>query len=301
MRRHSTILIIVTIGALFVALYLFVPWWLAILIGLFILGIPPYVERISKNKSSRKLYILLFLLFAIFNVGNIIRTMDSETQTGRLRDDFKMANGERANLIQEVSDLRQKLKQAEDLATTAKGQVEKERLARIQLEKVSRRVRSFQIDFDIQFTSNWSGTPPKSPRVMVLGQSPVAKIHIALKTGDVRMLDLHMDREPSFGPSENGWVHTAFRVKAEPSSWIMGSDARELAEVRKLIFRPYGVNPQDSRDGNFTIGVKSRVFVNGRQAALIESKPEKEDLSQLPLQDKGFDMVLGGHWIIQLE
>ncbi len=127
MRRHSTILIIITIGALFVVLYLFVPWWLAILIGLFILGIPPYVERIFKNKSSRKLYILLFLLFVVFNVGNIIRTMNSETQTGRLRDDLdreKRNNKEKiANLIDKESDLRQKLKQAEDTATTAKGQV----------------------------------------------------------------------------------------------------------------------------------------------------------------------------------
>lgn len=48
------------------------------------------------------------------------------------------------------------------------------------LQEESKRVRSFEIDFDIQFTSNWNHAPPQSPRVMVLGKSPVAKIDIAL-------------------------------------------------------------------------------------------------------------------------
>jgi outer membrane murein-binding lipoprotein Lpp len=293
MNKYSIILILAIIGTLF-ALGILVSWWVALSVFLAIFGTLGYIERIFNIKWSRKWSILFLSLFILFSAGNIIKSKISEDVATNAKDQI-------ADLTKEKNELRKEVKQAKDDATIAKGQVEKERLARIQLEKESRRVRSFEIDFDIQFTSNWSGTPPRSPRVMVLGQSTIAKIDIALKAGNVRPLDLYMDKEPSFGPRENGWVHTTFRVKAQPGSWIMGSDARELAEVRKLIFRPYGVNPQDSRDGNFTIGVKSRVFVNGRQVALIESKPEKEDLSQLLLQDKGFDMFFVGHWIIQLE
>jgi hypothetical protein len=168
------------------------------------------------------------------------------------------------------------------------------------LKEASQRVRSFEVNFDIQFTSNWSGASPQSPRVMVFGQSPV-KIDIALKAGNVRTLELYMDKEPSFGPSEEGWVHTTFRVKAEPGSWIVGSDTRKLTEIRKLVFQCYGVRLQDSRDGIFTIGTNSRIFVNGRQAALIEFGPQKAVLSQLPLGDKNPEMSFDGHWVIQPE
>lgn len=293
MKKYSIILTIVIICALF-ALGIFVSWWVAFSIGLVILGTLGHVERIFNIKWSRKWSILFLLLFILFSAGNIIRSKHSE-------DAATTYKGQIADLTKKEDELRKELKQAKDDATIAKGQVEKERLARIQLEKASQRVRSFEIDFDIQFTSDWSGTPPRSPRVMVLGQSPVAKIDIALKAGDVRTLELHMDKEPSFGPSENGWVHTTFRVKAEPGSWIVGSDARELAEVRKLVFLAYGVRLQDSRDGNFTIGAKSRVFVNGRQAALIEFRPQKAALSRLSLGDKNPEMFFDGHWVIQLE
>lgn len=110
-----------------------------------------------------------------------------------------------------------------------------------------------------------------------------------------------MDKESSFGPSEESWVHATFRAKAEPGSWIVGSDARELAEIRKVVFLAYGVRLQDSRDGSFTIGAKSRVFINGRQGALIEFKPKKADFSQLPLGDKMPKMSFNGRWVIQPE
>ena len=169
------------------------------------------------------------------------------------------------------------------------------------VEAASQSVRSFEIDFDIQFKSDWSDGPPQSPRVIVGGQSSVAKTDIALKTGDIRTVELHMDKEPSFGPNEDGWVHTTFRVKAEPGSWILGSNSRELAEIRKLIFRVYGLRLQDSRDGNFTIGAKSRAFINGRQVALIEFRPQTAALSQLPLGDKNPEMSFNGHWAIKQE
>lgn len=169
------------------------------------------------------------------------------------------------------------------------------------LKESSQRVRSFEIDFEIKFTSNWSGAPPQSPRVMVLGQSSVAKIDIALKAGSVRTLELYMDKEPSFGPREDDWVHTTYRVKAEPGSWIVGSDTRELAEIRNLVYPAYGVRLQDSRNGSFTIGGKSRVFVNGRQAALIELAPQLEFLSQLPPGVNNYDISTNGHWVIQPE
>ncbi|MFX0203997.1 MAG: hypothetical protein ACFFCW_48485 [Candidatus Hodarchaeota archaeon] len=130
---------------------------------------------------------------------------------------------------------------------------------------------------------------------MVLVKSPVSKIDIALKGGSIRTLELYMDKNPSFGPSADGWVHTTFRVKAEPGSWIVGSDSRKLAEIRKLGFLAYSVRLQGSRDGSFTIGAKSRVFVNGRQAALIEFRPQKGALSQLPLGNKSPEMSFNGH------
>jgi hypothetical protein len=166
------------------------------------------------------------------------------------------------------------------------------------LAQASRSVRSFEIDFDVQFTSDWTGSPPASPRVMVMGQSPVARIELALKSDEVRTLDLYMDREPSFAPSDDGWVHTIFRVKAVPGSWIVASDVDELDEIRKLTFSAYGVRLQDSRDGLFTIGAKSRVFVNGRQVAQIEFKPQRAALSQLRLGDKNPEMSFNGNWAI---
>ena len=42
------------------------------------------------------------------------------------------------------------------------------------LAKASRTVRSFEIDLDVQFTADWTGNPPTSPRVMIMGTSPVA-------------------------------------------------------------------------------------------------------------------------------
>jgi len=167
-----------------------------------------------------------------------------------------------------------------------------------ELEEVSNRVQSFVIDFDIQFTSNWKDAPPKSPRIIVLGDSPVSKIDIALKEGEIRTLDLYIDRDPSFGPSSDGWVHTYFRVKAEPGSWIVGIDARELVEIRKLLFLAYGVRLQDSHDGIFDIGAKSRVFINGIETALLEFNPQKALLTQLPLGDKSPEMSFIGHWVI---
>ncbi len=169
------------------------------------------------------------------------------------------------------------------------------------LTKAARTVRSFKIDFDVQFTSNWISDPPSSPRVIVLGQSPVAIAEIALKAGDVRGLKLYMEREPSFAPSKDGWVHTIFRVRAEPGSWIVGSDATDLDEIRKLTFQAYGVRLQDSRDGRFTIGAKSRIFINGSRVAEIKFKPQNAALSQLPLGDKSPEMSFNGHWAIRAE
>lgn len=169
------------------------------------------------------------------------------------------------------------------------------------LEETSHLVRSFEIDFDIQFTSNWTNNPPQSPRVMVLSRAPIAKADLASRAGFVRTVELYMDKEPSFGPNEDGWVHTTFRVRAEPGSWIIGSDARDLAEIRKVAFVAYGIRLQDSRNGSFTIGAKSRVFINGRQAALIEIKPQKAALNQLPLGDKNPEISYNGHWVFQAD
>jgi hypothetical protein len=169
------------------------------------------------------------------------------------------------------------------------------------LEETSHRVRSFEINLDIQFKSTWKSNPPQSPCVWLLDSSPVAKADLALRVGYVQTVELYMDKEPSFGPSDDGWVHTTFRVRADPGSWIIGSDARDLTEIRKLTFVAYGVRLQDSRDGSFTIGAKSRVFINGRQAALIEIKPEKAALNQLPLGDRNPKMSFNGYWELQTE
>jgi len=115
MKRHSIILIIVIISALF-ALCLFVPWWLVFPIGLFILGTLVYVERIFKIKWSRKLIILLFVLFVIFSTANIIKSKRSEDANERTKRDI-------AALSKEREDLRKELKQAKDNTETAKGQI----------------------------------------------------------------------------------------------------------------------------------------------------------------------------------
>jgi hypothetical protein len=167
------------------------------------------------------------------------------------------------------------------------------------LEESSHKIRSFEISFDIQFTSEWKAAPPKSPRVMVMGNLPVAKVDIAQKTGSIRSLDLYMDKEPSFGPNKNGWVHTTYRVKAEPGSWLIASDAREQIEIRKLTFVAYGVRLQDSKDGVFTIGSRASVFINGRQATLLEFSPQSANLSKLPLGNNNPEMSFNGHWTLK--
>jgi hypothetical protein len=184
------------------------------------------------------------------------------------------------------------------LGVSAAGHLRAERQIE-SLEESSHRVRSFEVDFDIQFTADWEGVPPAAPRVIVMGQSPVAKVEIAQTAGSVRSLELHMDKEPSFGPYEDGWVHTTFRVRAEPGSWIVGSDARKIVEIRRLEFLAYGVRLQDSRDGTFTIGATARVFLNGLRVALLEFSPKNAELHRLPLGDKNPQMVFNGHWVIQ--
>ena len=93
------ILIIVIICALF-ALGIFVSWWLALSIGLIILGTLGYVESIFNIKWPRKWSLLFLFLFILLSAGNIIRSNHSE-----------------------------------DVATEAKKQVEKERKARLRLEE----------------------------------------------------------------------------------------------------------------------------------------------------------------------
>ena len=93
------ILIIVIICAPF-ALGIFVSWWLALSIGLIILGTLGYVERIFNIKLPRKWSLLFLLLFILLSVGNIIRSNHSE-----------------------------------NVVTEAKKQVEKEREARLRLEE----------------------------------------------------------------------------------------------------------------------------------------------------------------------
>lgn len=169
------------------------------------------------------------------------------------------------------------------------------------LERATNRVQSFEIDFDIQFISNWKAGPPQALRVMVMGDLPVSKIDIALENADVKTLDLYMEREPSFGPSSDGWIHTYFRVKAAPGAWIVGVDARKLVEIRKLHYVAYGVRLKDSIDGIFDIGSKGRVYINGVEAASLEFTPHKVSLSQLSLGDRNPEMSFNGHYDIYKE
>jgi preprotein translocase subunit Sss1 len=132
MKKYLVILSIVMICALF-ALGVIVWWWL-FSIGLAILGTLGYFDRIFHIKWSRKWSFFLLAIFLLFSVAyiiaNIIKSADSETQIADLSKDLKqeknhnrLAKEEIANLIEKERDLRQKLKQAEDAATEAKGQI----------------------------------------------------------------------------------------------------------------------------------------------------------------------------------
>jgi hypothetical protein len=125
MKKYLVILSIVTI-CVFFALGIIVSWWL-FPIGLAILGTLPYFDRIFHITWSRKWSIFLLVVFLLFSGAYI---MANFIKSGELRKDLeqeknhnKIAKEEIANLIEKERDLRQKLKQAEDVATTAKGQV----------------------------------------------------------------------------------------------------------------------------------------------------------------------------------
>jgi hypothetical protein len=108
MKRYSIIPIIVGICVTF-ALGIFVSWWLAVPIGLFILGALGHVERIFNIKWSRKWSIFVLFLFILFSVGNIVKSKHSEREI--------------ADLIKSEGDLRKELKQANNAATIFKGQI----------------------------------------------------------------------------------------------------------------------------------------------------------------------------------
>jgi hypothetical protein len=168
------------------------------------------------------------------------------------------------------------------------------------LEVATHRIQSFAVDIDVQFTADWKEKAPQSPRVMVMGPSHVAEIDLALDSGDVRSVKLFMDKEPSFGPTEDGQVHTTFRLRAEPGSWPIASDSRSLREVKRLAFIAYGVRLADSKEGVFTIGGNARLLINGTEAAVMNQPAKLIDLKRLSLGEKSPEMSFNGTYPIRV-
>lgn len=168
------------------------------------------------------------------------------------------------------------------------------------LELAVHRIQSFVVDIDVQFTADWIEKAPRSPRVMVMGPSHVAEIDLALRSGEIRTLKLFMDKEPSFGPAEDEQVHSTFRVRAEPGSWPITADSRDLREVKRLAFVAYGVRVADSKDGMFTIGANARVLINGTEAAVLTQSAKPVPLKTLPLGDKSPEMSFNGSYPIRV-
>ncbi len=128
MKKYSIIVTFVIIGGALFAIGILVSWWVPISIVLVILGALGHVERIFNIKWSRKWSILFLSLFILFSAGNIIKSKTSE-------DVATKAKGQIAGLTKDKDELREEVKQAKDDVTIAKGQVEKERIARMELEK----------------------------------------------------------------------------------------------------------------------------------------------------------------------
>lgn len=126
MKKKSLILISSVICTL-LALCIFVSWWLALTIGLIILGILGYIEQILNIKWSRKLSIFLLILFGLLSAGNVIYSHYKERnlheKIKRAEGDATIAKSYVADLTENEHNLREKLKQAEDTASTAKGHI----------------------------------------------------------------------------------------------------------------------------------------------------------------------------------
>ncbi len=120
MKRLYLIIIVLSV---LLAVTIFAKWWLAVSVGLLILGALPYVERILNVKWSKKWSILFFALFIFFSGWNIIRSCQTEGTIDTLKKETKTQEKQIANLTEENEGRRKEVEQAKNDAAAAKAEL----------------------------------------------------------------------------------------------------------------------------------------------------------------------------------
>jgi hypothetical protein len=117
MTRRLIILILFIICIL-VVLYLLFSWWIALTVGLLIIGTIGYLEKIFNIEIPKILRILLLSLFILLSVSNLIYSKYKENsirqELQNAKDATALYKGQISNIIENNSNLQKKLKEAQD-------------------------------------------------------------------------------------------------------------------------------------------------------------------------------------------
>jgi cell division protein FtsL len=126
MKKYTSFLILCTICFLFIVSFL-LSRWIALTIGLIILGAFGYLEKIFNIEITRKVRITLLISFIILSACNIFYSYYKEYTTNQkvqqANDVAEKAKQQVVDLSTKEQELRGKLSEAENSAKTAKKQI----------------------------------------------------------------------------------------------------------------------------------------------------------------------------------
>ncbi len=135
----------------------------------------------------------------------------------------------------------------------------------LQLERALKKINSFAGEIEVDFTGDWDKTPVNGG-VMVIGETPVARIKIELSDGTIKDLEMHLtDPLPRVTEQAPGKALLKFRMNARTGAWILDSRLDQLTFCREFEFATYGIKRSLSKDGEILVpGFRIRLFANGR-------------------------------------
>jgi len=169
-------------------------------------------------------------------------------------------------------DLREKRISKAISAANEKKQSDREQELRRQLEEGEKRIRTLDLEVQIDIAANWNDGKPEPSGHYIFSGTP-ARMELVLDDGRAVAVDFDRADGIVLRKTDHDTVRISYRVSAVPGSAAFSLIPESIVAVRKYGVACIGLEQASLATSAFSIPcVRGEFFVNGRSAFSISAK-----------------------------